>query len=141
MESIIIWIVIIVAGYVFEQLKKRAEQKKAEEEALNRHRHNATRGIPRPAPASVQEMRRPHPAPAQVQTMTPSTTIKTAKPQQPAYKPLDIPETEMEMEIVELTDEMETTSSTPAHSDRSTEAHYARWRQAILDTQVLERKF
>lgn len=30
MESIIIWIVIIVAGYVFEQLKKRAEQKKPE---------------------------------------------------------------------------------------------------------------
>lgn len=144
MESIIIWIVIIVAGYVFEQLKKRAEQKKAEEETLNRHHHNAhnaTRGVPRPAPASAQEMRRPRPAPAQVQTMTPSTTVKTAKPQQPAYKPLDIPETEMDMEIVELTDEMETASSTPAHADRSTEAHYARWRQAILDTQVLERKF
>ena len=41
MESIIIWIVIIVAGYVFEQLKKRAEQKKAEEEVLDRHSHMA----------------------------------------------------------------------------------------------------
>ena len=33
-------------------------------------------------------------------------------------------------------------SPAPASSgDRERDAHYARWRQAILDTQILERKF
>lgn len=156
MESIIIWIVIIVAGYVFEQLKKRAEQKKAEEEALDRHSHMAKsrsnapashpretdRPIHRPAPAMVAKpapfREKPQPAKQHSTSPLPNRSATTVQ----AYKPLDIPADEAPMEVIEHIEEPERqTHASSQNADRSLSAHYARWRQAILDTQVLERKF
>lgn len=144
MESIIIWIVIIVAGYVFEQIKKRAERKKAEEEALNRHNPIASspshtpapyiqevnRALHRPAPtmaAKPAPFREKAQQPIRQDTATPVHDISSSPTK--AYKPLDIAVNETPMEIAEHPD------------DQSRTAHYDRWRQAILDTQILEKKF
>lgn len=144
METIIIWIVIVAVGAVYERIKKKAAQSDSEQRPPARTSRpapcNASWGTDRSMqhPASMQPEPRkpkaPKPAPAASVIPAPAHT----------YQPLtNLPTNDTPMQIEELDDSQETprvaTMSQQELAER--QAHYDRWRKAILDTQILERKF
>lgn len=150
MEDIIIWIVILAIGAGVEFLKKKKAESKGDEDiqkATERKRQQ-----PRPAPFRASggqqtfRARAAAPAPAMHAAARTAEASVHAKPApaglHSSYRPLAITEV-MDMTAATSADgPLMHDSPAPASSgDRERDAHYARWRQAILDTQILERKF
>ena len=152
MEDIIIWIVILAIGAGVEFLKKKKAESKGDEDLQKATEHK--RQQPRPAPFRASggqqtfRARAAAPAPAMHAAARPAEASVHAKPApaglHSSYRPLAITE-EMDMDMTADTSAygpLMHDSPAPASSgDRERDAHYARWRQAILDTQILERKF
>lgn len=135
MEGIIIWIVFIAIGALWEFVgKKKSDSRSRSQSAA-------------PAPARLESAPRSSTA-----VKTESAPRKAERPK-PAYKPMHLVDAEPVAAVEIITDtplpDIDTPSVTDtpaisaeqsaAQSDR--EAHFRRWRQAIIDTQVLERKF
>ncbi len=144
MEDIIIWIVIIAVGMAIEFLKKKKAE--GDEDIQVTERKRQPRPASRPAPYRAPSVdnndvkdngttRHPiHPKPAPAQSGNQAQPVRH-NPFRSSYQPIAMSEN-MEEEI-----SVEQPAATTAPSDEESDAHYARWRQAILDTQILERKF
>ncbi|WP_285823323.1 hypothetical protein [Duncaniella freteri] len=144
MEDIIIWIVIIAVGMAIEFLKKKKAE--GDEDIQVTERKRQPRPASRPAPYRAPSVdnndvtdngtpRHPiHPKPAPAQSGNQAQPVRH-NPFRSSYQPIAMSEN-MEAEI-----SVEQPAATTAPSDEERDAHYARWRQAILDTQILERKF
>lgn len=142
METIIIWIVIVAVGAVFEWVKKKSASQEGGQSRPG--------SISRPAPCNttwsvpttdVDMTSKPQPQPQPQPRQT-----KAAKPAPApahAYQPLanlsQNDDTPLQVEVLDDSDETAPVSPTREHDLRT--AHYDRWRKAILDTQILERKF
>lgn len=140
METIILWIVIIAVGAVWERIKKKADKDE-------QWRPPGTSPLPAPCDAPWAQ---PHTkATAKPQRQAQSGTAAAApKPKQAslphAYKPIKdtTPDNVMEIETLDEDNGTITAGSKMTDQDiRARQAHYDRWRKAILDTQILERKF
>lgn len=144
MEDIIIWIVLIAIGALWEFVgKKKGES-----------RSRTHSGTPAPAPFKpVAQSSSPAPAKPVAQSTSPAKSSHFSQEKsRPVYKPMRV-ENDQELATVEILSDTPLTDTplsidtdTPTFSDAAQtasdrEAHFRRWRQAIIDTQVLERKF
>lgn len=145
MEDIIIWIVIVGIAAAVEYLKKKrgsdgtsAGKTSISSPAKPRQRTGAAAPARRAVPAPFI----PEPDMPATVTTTPSPAPASRPSRAVAYQPLTASPDPME--------EGPSMPETPAavrnrqHDDTEQarlKAHYDRWRQAIIDTQVLERKF
>ena len=133
METIIIWIVIVAVGAAFEWVKKKSASHEGGQSlpgSISRPTPcNEPWSVPEPSKAATPQPQRPkaaRPAPAPANVYKPPTNL----PQN---------DTQLQVEVLDDSDGV-----APAPSAReldSRTAHYDRWRKAILDTQILERKF
>ena len=139
METIIIWIVFIAIGALWEFVSKKkgdSRSRSVSDSATPGNRNAAPRvSAPRPAP------------------FTPSAGHHHPQRPKTVYQPMSVGNEQTVSEVEVLTDTPLPDSisddnilpppsengSTGTLSDR--EEHFRRWRQAIIDTQVLERKF
>ncbi len=140
METIILWIVIIAVGAVWERIKKKADK-----DDLRQPPGTSPLPAPCDAPWARPETAAPAKAsrPAQQRTSPASPKPKPA-PLPHAYKPIQNTASDTVMEIETLDDDNNTITAESKMSAQDIEArkaHYDRWRKAILDTQILERKF
>lgn len=145
METIIIWIVIIAVGAAFEWVKKKS--------APSDNEPHPTARISRPAPCDAdwstinpsQPTVSRQPEPRKPQIPKPASVANTVTPTSlHAYKPLtNLPANDTPIQVEELDDSREPQQSAKMTQQELVErqAHYDRWRKAILDTQILERKF
>ena len=137
MEDIIIWIVFIAIGALWEFISKKKSDSRS--------------GARSAAPAqAIPE------AAARLSVQTPPRPVSphiTERPK-PEYRPMSVVDAEpiSEVEILSdtpladtpLTLDTDAPAGVAARPDAvqlDREAHFRRWRQAIIDTQVLERKF
>ncbi len=148
MEKIIIWVVLMVGAVLYEQIKKYlAEKGKHSDEEK-----------PKPRPRPVRQQLRPvinRPAPPPPPAVTtddngqPSSRFETPLARAARLRPLPA---EGECALSEHHLHSEDTDDAPAgpavdiaaateEERKAREAHFARWRRAIVDTQILERKF
>lgn len=146
MEKIIIYIVIMVVVFLFEQIKKMSKKAASTPARKPGPRRQARNDSTSPRPARPAP---PRPAPAGASALA-AASVATSH-----YKPLEISYIEETAEEGGSALTVDTpidnegngdspsaqTSAPAAAEDAARAAHYARWRQAILDTQVLERKF
>ena len=138
METIIIWIVFIAIGALWEFVSKKKGDS----------RSRAVSGSTTPGNRNAApRVSAPRPAP-----FTPSAGHHPQRPKT-VYQPMSVGNEQTVSEVEVLTDTPLPDSisddnilpppsengSTGTLSDR--EEHFRRWRQAIIDTQVLERKF
>lgn len=136
MEDIIIWIVFIAIGALWEFVGKKKSDSRSRA------------GAAAPAPMTIDPDSRPS-SPKSSQ----SASHRPEKPK-PAYRPMTQADAEpvSEVEILSdtplldtpLTSDIDTppyNTGQPDAARHDREAHFRRWRQAIIDTQVLERKF
>ncbi len=127
MEKLLLWIVLIIGAIIYEQIKERIKKKPS-----------ATAGQTRKTVAARPRVARPTPP-------RPDAAIRhEAQPHAGRHTPLVIPEQADTTEDTTM-DESATasTATRPTYEEeqQAREAHYARWRQAIIDTQIIERKF
>lgn len=115
MTKLILWVVIIFAGIVWEQVKERRKRR-------------STPRSPRPA---VSEAVPEPPMPRRLADLQGGHGHKESPPANIPAIPMGSIEEEPQQQMQTLT---------PGQT-AALEAHYARWRRAIIDTQVLERKF
>lgn len=148
MEKIIIWVVLMVGAVLYEQIKKYlAEKGKHSDEEKPKKRPRPVRQQMRPV------MNRPAPPPppdaAPGDTGQPSGRFET--PLARAARLRSLP-AEGECALSEHHLHPVDTDEAPAapavdvaaateEERKAREAHFARWRRAIVDTQILERKF
>jgi len=133
--------VIVAVGAAFEWVKKKSASQEGGQSRPG--------SISRPAPCNttwtvpttyVDTASKPQPQP-QPQPRQ-SKAAKPAPAPANVYNPLtNLPQndTPLQVEVLDDSDEIAPVSSTREHDLRT--AHYDRWRKAILDTQILERKF
>lgn len=152
MEKIIIWVVLMVGAVLYEQIKKYlAEKGKHSDEEKPKKRPRPVRQQMRPV------MNRPAPPPPPVATPV-ATPDDTGQPSSRFETPLaraarlrSLP-AEGECALSEHHLHSGETDEAPAapavdvaaateEERKAREAHFARWRRAIVDTQILERKF
>lgn len=142
METIILWIVIIAVGAVWERIKKKADKD-------DQWQPPGTSPLPAPcdAPWAHPELTTPakasRPAPQRT-APTPASEKPKPAPLPHAYKPIQNTASDTVMEIETLDDDnnpITAESKMSAQDLEARQAHYDRWRKAILDTQILERKF
>lgn len=140
METIILWIVIIAVGAVWERIKKKTDKDE-------QWRPPGTSPLPDPCDAPWAHPHTKATATPQRQAQS-DTAAATPKPKPASlphtYKPIKdtTPDTVMEIETLDDDNNMITAESKMTAQDiKSRQAHYDRWRKAILDTQILERKF
>ena len=161
MKDIIIWIVFIAVGALWEFVGRKKGSSASDTPSAS-----VGRAADRPAPASRSSVPAPYsgtsrPAPHNSSsrpapysgTSRPAPYTATPRPA-PAYTPLPDSAKDMPLQQVEVLPDTPLTEpiplqDTPMSPDatvddatrREREAHFRRWRQAIIDTQVLERKF
>lgn len=144
METIIIWIVIATIGAAYDRFKKKSSASDGEQRPPARTSRpapcNALWSTDRNTqhPASMQ----PEPQKPKVPKPAPATSVIPAPAH--TYQPLtNLPTNDTPMQIEELDDSQETPQAATMSQQELAErqAHYDHWRKAILDTQILERKF
>lgn len=143
MESIIIWIVIIAIGFVYDWAKKKHE---SSEEV--RHKPDVSS---RPAPCNASWAKHTPLHYTATDNGTPQQSSQTkerkgtsASAISHSYTPIaNIVENDCTLQVEELEGNLEMNiSNTPSQQDNvAYHEHYNRWRKAIIDTQILERKF
>lgn len=148
MEKIIIWIVLIVGAAVYEFIKKKYIARDSDTNVATENSHAPNRG-------RTRNVTPPRPAMADTGTgadtgLVPAGQAERASrpmPPRPAresrYRQLP-PEGECSIpdhHLHEDDEEQRQATMTGTAEEKARAAHYARWRQAILDTQILERKF
>lgn len=136
---------IVAAGSVYKWAKEKSASTKDEQRHPDHTSRPAPYNAPWPAPAQT-----PHAAKSQANTKQAKAAqsapkIKPVTSPAHVYKPLtNIPENDTIMCVEELEEcndipSRESAMSPQEHNAR--QAHYERWRRAIIDTQILERKF
>lgn len=148
MEKIIIYVIVIAIGILFEYIKKKSRNETAStpvKKAPKQQAYNpflqfidTTDDNQKPAPAHVTI---PAPANDKTQSATshkpkthPQTKHNTDKSSMPFLPG------EQEISLSNPIDETPIEVSSPK-VPADVAAHYARWRQAILDAEILQRKF
>lgn len=139
MEDIIIWIVIVALYSAYEFLKKKSAKHDAADSRVSNKEPLAPSSRPkRPQPARIVlpssgGCGRPAPFVMNSGGDAVATTV---------YSPA-INEDEGQSILMRDNDEpdAEAKALSEVLSTEALESHYARWRQAIIDTQILERKF
>ncbi len=143
MEKIIIYAFIIAIVALFEYTKKRAQGAQSRKKV-----DTPKRNVP-PVAADWEAMFGPaQPIPAPARPAAPQHQKATTAPEKPA-RPSTPPKPTQQFLPGEQTDEislpMEATPApgtlTGSVSTQQNAEHYARWRQAIIDAEVLQRKF
>jgi len=131
--------VIIAVVTVYDQVKKKGASQK-DEQRQPRH-------TPRPAPfnmpgtnvTTVPLRSETHPAARQPET------AKKVPAMAHSYKPLtNIPDDDdsiLRVENLDADNEISPKSNMSAKEMNDRQAHYDRWRRAVIDMQILERKF
>lgn len=145
METIIIWIVIVAVGAAYEWVKKKAAPSESEQRPPARTSRPAPCNASWSTDRTTQHPARRQPEQRKKQAPKPPAPATSAIPA-PAhtYQPLtNLPTDDTPMQVEELDNNQETpqTSKVSQQELAERQAHYDRWRKAILDTQILERKF
>ena len=132
MEKIIIYVIIIAAGVLFDFIKKRAHKSATSQQANKPPKPQAQFPLLQFSDLNIPR-NKPETAPGRVIKQEPKKIKhdKLSAPFLPGEKEISLPDitddTPMEISKQEV----------PA----DVAAHYARWRQAILDAESLQRKF
>ncbi|MCI8999287.1 MAG: hypothetical protein HFJ95_09920 [Muribaculaceae bacterium] len=137
MEKIIIYVLIIAIGVLFDFIKKRA-RKTASSTSVNKSPTPQLQDSfqqffalqDTPTERKSQSAKRPEPV--QKQERKPVAKHQPSKPFLPG---------ETEIALPAISDEPESIKVKERETPPEVAAHYARWRQAILDAEILQRKF
>lgn len=127
MEKIIIYAFIIAIVALFDYIKKRAKGTQSPKK-VNSPRPN------RPVPPDIQPMA--------VATQPISTPRQQPKPSTPPKQPQQfLPGEEVDDMILPMEETPKPETMTGERTSQQNAEHYARWRQAIIDAEILQRKF
>lgn len=122
MENLIVAIVAVVIGIIFEAISGKGKNKESAAEADK----------PKPRPSfmpKIEIIREPRPRRHHVEPVAepiPEEGVRVTPQKAEPEKPLETPVAQ---------------TSIDSDRDRRLRAHYARWRQAIIDAQMLQTKF
>lgn len=146
MEKIIIWVVLMVGALLYEQIKKRMREKREQDPSdlppHNGDKHQRIRHAPPVILDFEKEGKEERPV-VEVRRRfeTPISRASRLKPV-PVEGECALTEHHLHPESDDLTaDTPSETIAAAETEDASRAAHFDRWRQAIIDTQILERKF
>lgn len=125
MEKIIIYALIIAIGVLYEFFKKRA-------------RGNSSRNRVVKSPSPYAPMQSPSPSVKSEYASAPAPQPDSAMKPISAPKPKHTPKPKS---ILESQPVREQTTVTDTESADRLAGHYAKWRQAIIDAEIIQRKF
>ncbi len=135
---------IVAVGAAYEWVKKKAAPSDGEQHPPARTSRPAPCNAPWSADRTTQQPASRHPEPRKTKTSKPAPTTSAIPAPAHTYQPLtNLPANDTPMQIEELDNNQETpqTSKVSQQELAERQSHYDRWRKAILDTQILERKF
>lgn len=140
MEKIIIYVIIIAAGVLFDFIKKRARKSATSQQANKPPKPQAQFPLLQFSDLNIPR-NKPELIPSDKHETAPGRVIKQ-EPEKIKHDKLSaafLPG-EKEISLPDITDD------TPMEISKQevpadVAAHYARWRQAILDAEILQRKF
>ena len=144
METIIIWIVIVAVGAAYEWVKKKAAPSESEQHPPARTSRPAPCNAPWSTDRAMQQPARMQHEPRKPKPQKPAPAASAIPAPAHSYQPLtNLPANDTPMQVEELDNNQETPQNSKVSQQELAErqAHYDRWRKAILDTQILERKF
>ncbi len=131
----------MVGAVIYEQIKKRIrdreEQNRPETPSSNdgRNRH-----IQRPAAVKLDFEKDETPVPDHRRLETPIARASRLRPV-PVEGECSLAESHQHPGSATLKVQQDAPEAVSEPGNEASEAHFSRWRQAIIDTQILERKF